>query len=270
MSTPLIKRNFNVKKMTKFGEDLLDRGEAFKRHVTHGVAKSALNEIMSKFIPDKETGNYVDELDIRWVKIPEPAYAILHSGRIPVKKVSDLDAETTVLYIKPVTTRASTKTQHIYSLLESWSPFTVYTWPPVLPKDRAFVVFRTVRKDEVDRVKKKNIEDMDNILLELNRSGVRLKKENFVVQDIEAVSDLSFQIIRKEFGIGQKKYDVWRRALKRAKSTKNLNELIDKISYRTMIDPNYFGWHNLGKIKKRVDFDDLKDIEDFQDAITGR
>lgn len=268
-----MKSNITVRSMhdrkllERYVKDLKRRSMAMVRFVLHRVARRALNEIVSRIPNDPDLDDYGKQLGVYMVKGKEIAFAILHSGQVPSKKLGDLDAETTVLYIKPIV-RGKSKNAKVYRAMEMFSPFTLSTWPGVMPKDKAFVVYREVRKDEVNRVRRRNLKEQHKIRKVLEQNGVKVKKEDFEIKDVLAVRDLTFRILRRELGIGMRKLPAWRPGIEAAKQEPAKIMERDEV-LRTLLDPSYRGWHNLGRARNKVNPKDLEDIQEFQDKVLG-
>ena len=259
--------SIDKKKMAKLAKEAPRRADALCRVALREIARDALEQIQ-ELAPsdDPDTEGYADELDVYQVA-KKVSFAILHSGKNPPRKVADLDPATTVLDIRPAS-RSTKKTAFVFRALAHFGPFTVETWPPVVLKDDTFVVHRRVRADEVQRVKLKNQKDQDAIATVLRDNGIAYKKGETKVADVEAISDLQFQVIRKEFGLGVKANPHWRPALKRVHMKAVIKKLEkDKRLFRALLDADYRGWGILGTMKLKADADVKNDIEDFQKRI---
>ena len=260
---------FNVAEAEKLAREWPQRIRAYKRLAMLKIVREVLESLQDDApVLEGEDKPYTNHLDIYRVRGSD-TYAILHDGRVPTKHLSDLDGETTALYVKPPG-RPIGKQGAIAQLLAPFSPFTLRSWPAVLNRSPAVVVYRSVRRDEVRRIYNRNLKDQHSMKQALARVGVRFKVDEYAAEDVEAVSDIVFQVLRLEFGLGTRKQPHWRPGIRKGQSSAVLRWVAEQPQIvRTLSDPRYPGWRSLGMIRKVIEARDLEELREFQERIFG-
>ena len=202
----------NNKLFLKFLRELEDRMRAVSEAVTYESAKFVLEEIQSKLPQSGDSGEYSRSLEVVAVGSDRRGFAIRSKGLR--RKIKDLNAEKTVLYVRPKSKKIL-RTHPEIGVLARYSPWTLDTLPFYPPKKQATVMSRPVRKGEIDAVRRDRLADKSEWLTQLNQLGIRPDKALRVPPKAEVVPDIAFEAIRMEFGLGgTRRVPHWRPALR--------------------------------------------------------
>lgn len=190
----------------RFVEQLEERFRETGRALAHQSAVYVLEEVLARLPP----GTYKDSLEV--VAVGNDAFAV---RAIPkARKVAEVDAEATVLYVRPRSRRMLRLHPEI-GVLAIHSPWTMDTLPFFPNRRHAKVVSRSVRREEVEAVAEDRKKDQRVWKAELERLGVRPEVKLVVPPKARVLPDVAFEALRIEFGLGGKKSRAhWRPALR--------------------------------------------------------
>jgi hypothetical protein len=132
-------------------------------------------------------------------------------------------------------------------VLEEYSPWTMDTLPIQPDEKTTIVITRKVSEATVDRVRKQRKRDRREWLAKLQGEGARRTRKERVGQDLSnmrAVSDLVFESLRIEFGLGGESGSPhWRPYLTHMASGKGPRVLSKQRGYlRAMTSLSFTGW----------------------------
>ena len=253
--------------MTK---ELKPRVRAVQKKVVQSIALAAQEGIQDHAPKDPRLKNYQKDLTTVGLTGDYLVYSVLYKGRM--EKGKDQDMKTTLLFIRPIK-RKKGKWTGVFRILAHYQPFTLDTWPVKIPQDRAVIVYRQDNERNVQTMRERNIRQSGEIILKLQKSGIRLRKSDFNVNadKLDITEDLAFKIVRMEKGIGgEQAKPHWKPGIESAKSNDSLSKIQqDEDITKALSDPNFRGWKKLGKIKDRISPEQLDDIEKFQKMIIG-
>jgi hypothetical protein len=190
----------------KFIQQLEPRFREVGKVLAWQSAMFVLEEVIRRLPP----GRYRNSLEL--VEVGEGSYAI--QAKSKAKKVSEVDAEATVLYVRPKSRRAVRLHPEI-GVLAQYSPWTMDTLPFFPSRRYAKVISRTVRRSELDAVKEDRKRDESLWKSELQRLGIRPEVKLSVSPKARVLPDVAFEALRIEFGLGGKQSRAhWRPALR--------------------------------------------------------
>jgi len=267
---PLITKHKDFDKLVYMvTKELHGRLDGVKRQVVKSIAQSAMEGVQMKApSQDPDLENYTNDFEL--VQLDggkDVAYGFVYKGG-PISS-SEQDTATTVLDVRPIEKKVG-RWSLIFSIMGEYGPFTLNTWPLKIPKDRAYIVFRTVSKGEVAEIEERNQRDANSIRLALAATGMRVTLHDFgtVRNELSIEKDMAFTVMRKELGIATRASPHWRPGIRSARSGNSIDRAInDKDVRRSMSDMKYQGWSGLGMMSETVSKADLKDIDDFQGKI---
>lgn len=254
--------------------ELNSRMEAVKRKIVQSVVQNTLAGVQKRAPRDIEgMEHYARDLSYRRIKSKkEPGSAIVYVGK--PEEAATKNPRTTALYIRDMAEGKGGKWGEIFSILREYEPFSLYTWPAKIPKDKAFVVYRLTSDREVERIKEKNITDSDEISLRIVRAGINLKQSDFMVPlkgQFEVMRDASYTILRVEYGVGGEKHRPhWRPALKEVKREGQIKNIVSSPDIqKTVSDPRFQGWRNMGMEGEEISPQSLVHTKTFQEKLKG-
>jgi len=244
---------------------LVDRVEAVIRELPIDVAKMVLAELM-KTAPGDIDG-YPDMLVLRsfrersyasvtGIVAPESAYRY----SLRMKDVGD-----TVLYVKPTVVNGQVDAGA--AVLEKYNPWTMETLPYTPTTRQARIVSRKATKGEVARVVIDLKAKLSSILEELKNAGVKdPKRAHQVLLGRKVTRDIGFEVVRREFGIGERHSAHWRPAITMARKM-FVTQLMKKKYVRWLAVPSETRWrrHTSLKLENRS----IRYYERFQKLVAG-
>ena len=266
----MIKGTKNWGKIDKFVKELDRRVEQVKRHTVLTVTKKAFEVVQDKApTNDPQLGNYTENLSVKMIQGKGARYGILHSGK--PEKTTDLNPKKVLLYLKEIKLEKENRTNQVYRILRKYEPFAIGMWPPGVPKDDLYVVYRHRKENDVLAQRFKNEQEVDKVIRDLAKVGVRVSKSDYPKNtSVDAVHDITHTVLGKELGLLQKPKPHWRPAIRAAKRADALI-LIKKDArmLRALNDPDFKGWESLGRINQSVSEGAIKEIKKFQKIIVG-
>ncbi len=183
----------------RYAQELKARLVEAERRVVYSSARFVFDEIVRR-LAGPRFADYVRALQLVEVGSASPAYAIY--ARPLQKRVRKLDPTLTGLYVVPRTKRVAKVPEYVL-VLERYSPWTMGTLPVFPTKRDALLVYRTLREEETEAVRKRNETARSEWSSELLRLGVTPKKDIEFPSKGKAVPDLAFEALRIEYGLGE-------------------------------------------------------------------
>lgn len=170
-------------------------------------------------------GPYRDSLQL--VDVGDGTYAI--QAQSTSQKVSDVDAESTVLYVRAKGRRVLRVHPEI-GVLARHSPWTMSTLPFFPSRRYAKVISRIVRRSELENILEDREKDKPIWKAELEKLGVRPAVKLVIPPKSLVIPDVAFEALRIEFGLGGKQGRAhWRPALQ-ALAKKGIPSMLSKRS----------------------------------------
>jgi hypothetical protein len=182
----------------RYARELGARMQEVERRLVYSSARYVFDEIVRR-LSGPRFADYVRALKLVEVAGNEPAYAIY--AKPLQKRVRKLDPTTTGLYVVPITKRVAKVPEYVF-VLERYSPWTMGTLPVFPSKRDARLVYRTLREEETEAVRKRNEAARTEWAKELTKLGVTPKKNIEFPAKGKAVPDLAFEALRIEYGLG--------------------------------------------------------------------
>lgn len=188
-------------------------------------------------------------------------------------KNRDIDTARSVLYVRAKKTVLGKVPKEVL-VLAKFNPWTADTLPFSPKKNQAVIVVRKAKKREVQSVAEKRKKDEPEWRKELNALGIREIRKQPKIPELKTkiISDLAFDALRLEFGLGgTKPVPHWRPAIK--ESLSYVKRLYRHRSFftRTMSDPSYQAWRKWPpKVGSTIKIDELKSLMKFSKRLHVR
>jgi len=193
------------KQAAQFVKQLESRFKEVGKQLAYQSALFVLEEVQRRL----PRGPYRDSLQL--VDVGDGTYAI--QAKSTTQKVSDVDAESTVLYVRAKSRRVLRLHPEI-GVLAKHSPWTMGTLPFFPSRRYAKVISRKVRRSELENVVEDRKKDRPVWKAELENLGVRPDVKLVIPPKAQVVPDVAFEALRIEFGLGGKRSRAhWRPAL---------------------------------------------------------
>ena len=233
--------------MDMFKQDIKQRLIAMQQQTLYDSAKFVHERLLER-IPDTDEYNlYRKLLEVSMIKgMKKQTYG--YALRVPSKqrKVRGIDAEKSLLYVKP--RRKPSRMKDSIKILANAGPWTADTLPFWPSSKDAKVVVRRVSSREVTKIAKKLKKTKNRTWKrDLIKAGVKMSKMKplKIPKGAKIIPDLAFQAIRLEFGEGgTKSKPHWRPAV-RALVTNYLPTLGESPAYRkVLLSPTSNAWKN--------------------------
>lgn len=251
-------------------ETIEGRAKAFKRLVVSEVATGVMEQLQQRAPSDSDLpDDYKQKLEAVQVTGRPASYAVVYKGK--AKVASSLDPQRTVLYINVLDANDSSSEAELFMALKRFQPFTMDTMPLDIPRDKGYVVAKRVSRNETETIRKRIARQQGAIQRVVDKVGQKVvSKRAFDKNSAMIFTDLAFQVMRKELGIGLSKKPHWRASLKHVSSGSAFFKKLQMSpeSKRLWNDPNYNGWIKAGLDLDSVSESSVGDLEDFQDKIS--
>jgi len=269
-SKPMLQRDDDFDATIRHMMEMPDRMKAAQRVIVQTFARKVQEKVMKMApINDPDLQNYAQDLKLHKV-LGRDSYSILYRGK-PEPSMTK-DPKSTVLYVKEVF-KSVGRWSDIFKVLGDYGPFSIDSWPMKIPKERAYVIYRTASESEVNEIKQKNKRESKELIVKIAKLGIRLNEKDFKVniKDVGVTQDMAYTVIRKEFGLGGvKAAPHWKPAIREARSGSSVDDATNNIAVRNALgNPSYKGYEKLGKMRDTVSASNLKETEKFQNKVTG-
>lgn len=190
----------------KFIATLDKRFQEMGRVLAYESARYVLEEVYRRLPP----GAYRESLEL--VEAGQGVFAV--HVRNKAKRVSQVDAGSTALYVRPKSPRVLRLHPEI-GVLAQHSPWTMDTLPFFPSRRHAKVISREVRRSEIEHIIEDRKKDQGMWKVELERLGVRPKVKLVIPPKARVLPDVAFEALRIEFGLaGKDSRSHWRPALR--------------------------------------------------------
>lgn len=190
----------------KFFATLDKRFQALGQTLAYESARFVLEAVYKRLPP----GPYRESLEL--VDAGQGVFAV--QARNKARRVSQVDADATVLYVRPKSSRVLRLHPEI-GVLARHSPWTMSTLPFFPNRRQATVISRKVRRSEIEHVTEDRNKDRRMWKAELERLGIRPDVKLRVPPKARVLPDVAFEALRIEFGLGGKDSRAhWRPALR--------------------------------------------------------
>jgi hypothetical protein len=209
------RQNFRIYKMM---EEEPRRVQSIIDHYSMSVAKAAL-PVLQGMAP-RDIPRYADLLQAVRFKLGNiQAAGIMVPGYARHARLTERDAQRTVLFIKPKMKGGAAMDPASVVLWRS-NPWTMETLPFEPSKRVATIISRRVRAKETYAVEQARTAQRAQIDRELRTLGVTIQRKHPVLLERRVERDLAWEILRREFGIGDSPHVAhWRPAMRYAKTT---------------------------------------------------
>jgi hypothetical protein len=204
-----------IAEMNKFVFDMPRRVERGRELFLLNAAKIMLEEVRAKAPRDVPGAkDYVKHLEVALISgLPkEQAVALFYKGGERGLDVSSDEAASTVLLFAPK--EGAQRWVRVLGRYQPWPPYMV----PTMPGRRdAQVIARRVTREEVQRLEERIRRNRRRIESELRNSGLRgasIRVDQRSGSSVEVVDDVSYAVLRSEYGYGGPATPHWRPAMK--------------------------------------------------------
>lgn len=177
--------------------------------------------------------------------LPDSAFGLVIHSRVKWSRLDKSSIDTCVLYVSAKSKLLQRVPPEI-RVLEEFSPWTVDTLPFQPDAKVATVVSRKVRPSTVGRVRGERIRDRRKWVRQLNQLGIRetRKDKRLPERGVRAVSDLEFESVRLEFGLGgSKAVPHWRPAILQVNSRGGIGTITRRREFgKAFLSAGFGGW----------------------------
>lgn len=197
---------------------LVLRVQAIIRHTPEDMAFRTLAALQG-MAPDDIKG-YPALLRVYRFKIRgQDAAGIMAPGYANSYRLSRADAQRTVLYVKPRSV-AGVVVDPAATVLWRSNPWTMGTLPYEPNRREASILSRRVSAREAEKIEKRRLAERPAIDRELVELGKDLSRRDPVLLDRRVTRDLAFEVLRREFGLGDAPHVAhWRPAVRLARTS---------------------------------------------------
>ena len=260
MSLTQKRNNFRIYKMM---EEEPSRVQSIIDHYSQAIAKEAL-----PFLQDaapQDIPGYADLLQVVRFKMGDmQAAGIMVPGYARYQRLTERDAQRTVLIVKPKMSRGIAMDPASGLLAES-NPWTMETLPFEPSRRVAQIVSRRVSAREAYAIERERLKQRPEIERELRRLGVSVQRKHPVLLEQRVVRDLAWEVMRREFGVGDDPHRAhWRPTIRYTKQV--LAKQVLKRYLRWLTVPSESRWRRplIGKPGK---ISDVRRVIAFQTRI---
>lgn len=246
-------------------KQLNSRVEAVMRELPIDVARMVFGDL--KVSSPSGIDGYPDMLELRAYRksgytsvtgIVAPKSAYRYSLRMQ-------DVGDTVVHVVPRVVNGQSDPGA--TALAKYNPWTMETLPYEPTAKQARLVSRKATKGEVARVVLGLKSNMNSILEELKAAGIpEPKRTHQVLLGRKVERDIGFEVVRREFGIGDRHNAHWRPAIGRARKV-YLDQLMKRKFVRWLAVPSEMRWKKPSVLK--TDNRPLQFFDGFQKLVAG-
>jgi|SRR5210317_17389 len=193
--------------------DLPFRVRAIMRHFPHEVAQSCLEDVVSR--APKHIAGYAQSLEVQQFHLPgvTAASGVIASSKAYGYKVTENDPDKSVIYIEPKKVKGEFDAGA--TVLARYNPWTLDELPYEPDKAAANILIRQVSEGEVRNARLRLRSSSRQISDDLAEIGIRSQTGIKRMIGRKVTRDLTFEVLRAEFGIGAHHDAHWRPALRR-------------------------------------------------------
>lgn len=252
-------------KLRTLAAELPKRVEAVKRYVAQRVTEDLAGEVGQR-APRGHPNLPSNYPDLEIVAVDDsrgPSYAAVFVGK--ATRTGALNPASTVLYVRAFDEVDQSPAAKAVRALEGLSPFVMDALPATIPRETGYFTFRKVRPDEVLAVMEKNAADAAKIAEAMRDSGLDPRVDH---DEVAAYSDVVFEVLRLEYGLGGEKRPHWRPAVRAVVAGSTMKTLMgDADLAKALRDPLYRGWHKLGIMGDKLTYSDVEPLARFEQKI---
>jgi len=213
--TPLVYLTpHTAKRMNDFTSLFEKRMKEGRRLVLLEAAHVVLTEL-KRINPDVDGKKYTQDLEIAILSGVSDEEAIVLYYNKPREMEAGEDINTSILFFAP-----TKKAEPWVKVLQKYQPWPAFMLPTTVPPAMAKVVSRRIRSLEMDKFKDKILKNKRRIESELaaaGQPGIRIPAQKEYAAGMQVVDDMTYAILRTEFGYRSKADPHWRPALKALK-----------------------------------------------------
>ena len=256
----------HVKALQRLAKELPKRSAAIRRNFVYSAATRVHEELLKRIPSDTDYTKLRESLEVVRAKHSAPIYAV--RALPPKTRVDALKADAVVIYI-----RVSSKNTRIpkeIRILEKHSPWTLETLPFKPLARYATMLHRRASTLEVHRVARLREADRNVWQPALNAAGVprrpRTEEGKQVLQG-DSASDVVFESLSLEFGMGRQSVPHWRPAVRSILSGAFSKEFKKRPDVRkTLSDGRFAGWRKYNQLgaASTASVTELSEYEQFQ------
>jgi len=251
----------------KLMQTLPERSMSFRQNLMYAYAQFAMIAIRKRILGGFANRAYKKSFEVVEVT-GAPSRAAVYAIRLnpKVRTLRKKDSETTVLYVKPVSTMMRVKPE--VQVLMDYGPWPVDMLPFTPDARQAIIVSRKVSKGEVTAVRGQREGDRSEWQQAMTKAGRRMKKPLVKIPPkIRALPDVVFQALRLEYGLGgERSKPHWRPGIRTIVSL-GLRAMIKKRRLGRYFNPFFTGWNKVPEARKSISFTDIKPYESFQKRL---
>lgn len=259
-----VKEDPNNRRVYQLGEELEDRIKAIVQHLPVDMALEMLPYLQA--LAPSDMDSYPDLLTVRRFKlgVADSVAGIVAPGTAHLQKLTQADVPRTVLYVNPRMVGRRAMDPASVVLWES-NPWTMATLPFEPSKRVATIVSRRVSAREVIEIERRRTAERPAIDRQLRDLGEVPARTNPVLLDRRVIRDLAFEILRREYGLGDAPHVAhWRPAVRLARGP--LVSRVLKSYLRWLSTPSEQRW----KRRPQVPFgnpNEVKRLQGFQKYV---
>lgn len=218
----VIRPDKRLKQLQLLVAEWSERTEHLLKMIPYLAADHVRKDMMDRIPKGEDWAAYRSSLGVAQVTgAPVGLAAYVLRSDLKDRRVKQLDAPKTLLYVKPLKRMGRVKPEIL--ILEKYSPWTVQLLPFMPKRGEASVISRRVHPREIARVEKDRTRDRPQWRRALDRAGhreVKKDKRLKIPKKMHTIPDVAFEALRLEFGLGGVKgVPHWRPALHRLIST---------------------------------------------------
>lgn len=238
------------------------RVRAIMRHFPSEIAEMCLEDVKSR--APKHIAGYASSLEVQQFNLPgiSAASGIIASSKAYGHKVSENDPDTSVIYIEPKKVKGEFDAGA--TVLARYNPWTLDELPYEPDKKVANVLIRQVSEGEIRYTRLRLRSVSRQISDDLAEIGIRSQSGIRRMVGRKVTRDLTFEVLRAEFGIGPHHDAHWRPALRRV-VTVHAPKTMDRM-YRWLAVFSEKRW--LRPVKGKVGkASTVRKVQRFQDIV---
>ena len=261
-----IREKVENKRVRRLINELPSRVAAIIEHFPHDISEMVLAELLAR-APEGIEG-YPKMLEIRRFELQgmTSVFGIVAPGSAHSHKLAMDDAADTVLYIRPKRIANGLLDPGATILSES-NPWTMETLPYEPTKREATVISRKVTTREVGIISERRMAERDSVVQRLEDAGVEVVRVHPTLLARRVGRDITFEVLRREFGIGGSHDAHWRPAVRKARG-EFVQRLLKKKYIRWLAVPSEMRWRERITVD-REKASAVKRYQAFQDKVAS-
>lgn len=196
-----VRENPNNRRVYRWAEELEDRVRSIVTHMPIDMAHEYLTYLTA--LAPRDMGNYPDLLMVRRFKVKgiESVAGVVAPGAAHIQRLNRADVARTVLYVNPRIVGGKAVDPASVVLWEH-NPWTMMTLPFEPSRMGASIVSRRVSNREVAEIERLRMSERPSVDQQLRGLGVVPVRIDPALLDRPVIRDLAFEILRREYGLG--------------------------------------------------------------------